>query len=418
MSVNEGLYNQLENSSQCESSNDEKWDRPIEIDKTLNKIYTIGYWHGKNHVLADGESQVDLEKEQEEMMKYKGITIHKHTRCSTYYARFKVGKKQYYVTAYTQKECYDKLKKAKEPSNIAKLLNEQRIINDNITLDCWFDKWLSLYKIGKVKDNTLRDYRTLYKNVPNSLKKKELKAIKLDDLLELINGITSSRQGQKLHELFSMIFKKAVDNDLITKNFMTMVDKPKHKKVHSTALTIEQQNKLIEICRAIPNGDVMLVALYQGFRRGEVLGLTRDCIDYANKRITINKAWSQDNQFTTTKNEHSKRTIPMFDNTYNILLKYKDLKPNERVFDLSTKQYELFISRIKKATEFDSVKFKDMRCTFITNCMNNKIPVHIIQSWVGHSIGSLVTTSVYTTHNEEADKEFIKDVNKFSKAFA
>jgi len=59
---------------------------------------------------------------------------------------------------------------------------------------------------------------------------------------------------------------------------------------------------------------------------------------------------------------------------------------------------------------------KDMRSTFITNCMNMNIPVHIIQAWVGHALGSVVTTSVYTSYNEEADVEYINQINeKFKK---
>ena len=162
--------------------------------------------------------------------------------------------------------------------------------------------------------------------------------------------------------------------------------------------------------------EVIVVALYQGLRRGEVLGLTKDCVNFDKKTITINKAWSQRNKFDTTKNDQSVRTLPMFENTYNILIKYKDKKPNERIFDLTTKQYELVLEKVRKESGLNELKMKDMRSTFITNCMNMNIPVHIIQAWVGHALGSVVTTSVYTSHNEEADVEYINQINeKFKK---
>jgi len=49
--------------------------------------------------------------------------------------------------------------------------------------------------------------------------------------------------------------------------------------------------------------------------------------------------------------------------------------------------------------------------------MNMNFPIHIIQSWVGHALGSVVTTSVYTSHNDEADIEYINKINeKFKKS--
>ncbi len=376
-----------------------------------SKIFTLAHYLGKK------EKEVELAelsnpKEETKMLKYQGISIHKSPNSSTYYTRFRVGKKQYYISAYTQRECYEKLKKAKSPSNVAKLLSSQNVITNDVSLEDWYKQWLTLYKIGKVKDETIRSYRSLYNSIPQNYKEMRMADIKLIDLLTLIQNCSSERQQQKFHDFMSMIFQKAVDNDIITKNLMRKVDKPKHKKEHSKALTSEEQNKLIEACSKIDNAEVILVALYQGFRRGEVLGLTRDCVDLDNKKITINKAWSQRNEFDTTKNDQSVRTLPMFESTYNILLKHKDKKPEERIFNLSIKQYENILAKVRQESGLTDVKMKDMRSTFITNCMNMNFPVHIIQAWVGHALGSVVTTSVYTSHNDEADIEYIKRINE------
>ena len=102
----------------------------------------------------------------------------------------------------------------------------------------------------------------------------------------------------------------------------------------------------------------------------------------------------------------------MFESTYNILLKHKDKKPEERIFNLSIKQYENILAKVRQESGLTDLKMKDMRSTFITNCMNMNFPVHIIQAWVGHALGSVVTTSVYTSHNDEADIEYIKKINE------
>ena len=107
----------------------------------------------------------------------------------------------------------------------------------------------------------------------------------------------------------------------------------------------------------------------------------------------------------------------MFESTYNILIKHKDKDPEDRIFKLSIKQYEKLLSIVRQESGLANVKMKDMRSTFITNCMNMNFPVHIIQAWVGHALGSVVTISVYSSHNDEADVEFINKINeKYNKS--
>ena len=56
-------------------------------------------------------------------------------------------------------------------------------------------------------------------------------------------------------------------------------------------------------------------------------------------------------------------------------------------------------------------KIHSLRHTFITRCQEANIPLHIIQRWVGHNIGSEVTTRVYTHTRELAELENIKRLN-------
>lgn len=45
-------------------------------------------------------------------MKYRNVSIIKHKNCNTWYARFRCNGKQHYISAKTQQDCYDKLKKS------------------------------------------------------------------------------------------------------------------------------------------------------------------------------------------------------------------------------------------------------------------------------------------------------------------
>jgi len=132
-------------------------------------------------------------------------------------------------------------------------------------------------------------------------------------------------------------------------------------------------------------------------------------VDFENNLLTINKAWTN-GAFDTTKNKQSVRTMPLFDKTKQILLKYQNKKG--RVFNLSVGEYQTIKDKIKKLIKIPNLKIKDMRSTFITRCKELNIPKHVIQSWVGHIIGSSVTDTVYTKHNADIDFNYINIINK------
>lgn len=338
-------------------------------------------------------------------MKYQGITIHKSPYANTWFTRYRKNGVQHFISAKTQKDCYNKLKKALQHDNVVESKTTMP------TLLQWYEKWLNLYKIGKVKQNTLREYTTMLRYIPNETLQKEINQIVLSEVLTIINNCDSERQKQKLYDFLNMLFKKAYDNDLVNKNIIERIDKPKHEKVQGQALTNKEQKILIEACKLIKNADFMLVALFQGLRRGEVLGLTRDNINFVKNELTINKSYNQQNQFDTTKNKQSMRTMPLFNESKQILQRYADRQPNERIFDITTKQHELIMKEIKQKSQIPNLKTKDMRTTFITRCSEENIPEFVIQSWVGHKIGSKVTKQVYTKFNAEDNYKYIDILN-------
>ena len=348
----------------------------------------------------------ELLQQKEQIMKYKGISIIKNKTCDTWSARPRINGKQIYISAKTQQECYNKLKKVFKQNTTAEQFKPNN--KPTTTLYQWYEQWLTLYK-RDVKESTLVDYKTILKHIPRNIQNKDIDSITLDEYVETIYNCNGTRQRQKLYEFLNALLNKAKIRELISKNPLEQIDKPKHTKEHGQALNNTQQKQLIETCKNIDNGDIMIVAMLQGLRRGEVLGLTIDNIDFENNRLTINKAWKQSNQFTTTKNEQSKRTMPLFEETKEILLKYKNAE--NRIFNVSTKTYEKIIDQIKEKANIENLKMKDMRSTFITRCKELNIPKHIIQAWVGHKIGSSVTDTVYTKHNDDVDYNYINIVN-------
>lgn len=344
-------------------------------------------------------------------MRYRGITVKKNKSCNTWYARPRINGTQVYISAKTQKECYDKLKKTIARATL-KVINVQKVEEKpkGKKLVDWFKEWRELYKVGRVKQTTLRDYDTLMKHIPTKLQNQHLTEFSVKDIVDILNNCKAIRQRQKLYDFLKALFEKAKNLDYITKNIVNHLDKPRHEKNHGIALTNKQQQDLIDISKDIKNGDVILIAMYQGLRRGEVLGLTIDNIDFENNTLTINKGWNEYNKFDTTKNEQSIRTIPLFAESKKILLKYKNQK--ERIFDITNQACTKMIKEVRVKMNIPKLNLKDMRSTFITRCKELNIPKHVIQAWVGHAIGSAVTDTVYTKHNADIDNKYINILNK------
>lgn len=338
-------------------------------------------------------------------MKFQGISIIKHKTCNTWYARYRNNGKQFYVSARTQLDCYNKLKIA--------LKNKDKQVQTKskcITFIEWYNKWLEVYKIGKVKETTLIDYKSSMKYLTN-IYNIELNQLTNLIITEQLNKINFERRKQKVYELLNNIFNKAIKNHIITNN--PIIDKkPKHTRVNGISLTIKDQQNFINICKK--EYEMFLVCLFQGLRKGEMLALTKQDFDFTNKTLTINKSLNIFNQIDKTKNEYSTRVIPLFDNTINLIKnKLSLLKDNERVFNYSNQWCQKLFKKLQEDNKLNpKYTIHSLRHTFITSCQEKNIPLHIIQKWVGHRLGSKVTNEVYTHSRTEIEKQFANIINQ------
>lgn len=343
-------------------------------------------------------------------MKYQGITIFKRQNCNSWYARYRANGKQFCVSAKTQKDCYNKLKTAVRQRTKGQILALQEQKQENcITFIEWYKKWFNLYKNNNVKQTTIMDYNASIKYLQN-INNIPLNSITDMKINEELNKIPFERRKQKVYELLNDIFTKAVKNHIITNNPITS-EKPKHKKISGISLTIQDQNALVKTKNE--KYIVFLFALYQGMRKGEFLALTENDIDLKNNTITINKSLNILNKIDETKNIYSNRVIPIFNETKIILKKILTNNPTKRIFDYKYKQIDKIFKELKQEYNFNKkYTIHSLRHTFITNCQEANIPLHIIQQWVGHNIGSKVTNQVYTHARTEINEKYIKLLNK------
>ena len=338
-------------------------------------------------------------------MKFQGKTIFKNTTCDTWYTRYRENGVQHYISGKTQKDVLNKLK------DKLKYISKQHIKKLNTTLLEWYNQWLKLFKIGNVKDITIKQYEKCLRHIDNSILNKDITQINSIEIMETLNNIEHERIRQQVYELLNTLFTKAKQHEKVHKNIMEIIEKPKHIREKGIALTNKEQELFCNYCRDYIYGDIFLVTLYQGLRVGEVLAITGEDINLTNNTLTINKSLNSSGEIDTTKNNQSNRTMPIFDNTRIILEKYKNYG-KQRIFDISYNVPQKHLKKIIEDIKIRDISPHDLRHTFVTNCKNKGIPEHIVQSWIGHNIGSDVTRRIYTHTNEEDVKEYIEIYNK------
>lgn len=348
----------------------------------LNISYFMGC--GESEENDNKNALVSINKGDE--MKFQGKTIFENKKCNTWYTRYRENGKQYYISGKTQKEVLGILK------NKLNYIKKEK--KKTITLYDWYNQWLKLFKLGKVKESTLDVYKSLIKHISNNILDKNIKDIESIEIQKILTSIKMDRTRQKIYELLNDLFTRAEKHN-ICKNIMNIIDKPKHTKTNGIALTQEDKTKFIKYC--LKNQKyIFLITLYQGLRKGEALAITGKDIDLKNKTIVINKSLNIKNRIDSTKNISSNRTMPIFEPTLTILQQL-NVNTEHRLFNISNATMQREFTKIINVLNLNKkYTIHSLRHTFITNCQDSNIPEHIIQSWVGHTIGSNVTKQVYT----------------------
>lgn len=229
----------------------------------------------------------------------------------------------------------------------------------------------------------------------------------------------------KIWALLYKMFKIATSRRIIMFNIMDdeTLSKPisVKEKRKTKALTVEEQNRLEKILKSTScmYNDIILLQLYLGARIGEVLALSKNCIDLKENTLTIDKTITRDENDKVILGEHTKtyvrkfaldkgkRTIPMTPQVREIIEKYLNNKITN-IYNLLFWDYEdnkfvtdgeinCYLKRLnKKYNITDSIHTHVLRHTFVTRCQEKGIPLIVIQSLVGHVEGSTLTNDTYT----------------------
>ena len=322
----------------------------------------------------------------------------------------------------------------KERELRCKIEQGRYIENQNITIAEWAKEWLNTYKTD-VEYNTFQRYKAVIKNQINPLLGEyNLSSLRLNIIQRLINQLSEKYSSSTLHKFkitLNQLYKCAIKLQMVYVNPCDGLVIPKKENRIRDAIPSELIPVINQFCVNYKHGDLIMTLLYTGLRRGELIPLTWNDIDFENNCIHVNKAveyiGNQPN-IKTPKTKNSIRAVPILDILKPYLIKPPNTKVNDLVFKNSLgnipslvsirRLYADFVKSFQKYLSDNEINFTvdftmhQFRHTYATILYKAGVDIKTAQSYLGHSSID-VTMDIYT-HLDQKHKALNADkLNQF-----
>lgn len=253
-----------------------------------------------------------------------------------------------------------------------------------------------------------------------------IKDIKVLDLQNFVNSLdlkvsTLKLVFNKVKQVFN--FGNDIAEVINYKPKFNKVILPKTtSKVRNDILTEDEINSILDDYKGTIYYYIFKFALLTGMRKGEILALTWDKIDFDKNVIIVNKNLNGFKKLTLPKNNSSIRKIPMSNLLKDLLLQLKKfitvkinysldgediiISNNNELDFLFRNEYGAFITttdidNLFKRRYKNKYHFHQFRHYFATKLINSGIPIAEISKILGHAqISTTLKMYVGTNKNE------------------
>lgn len=223
--------------------------------------------------------------------------------------------------AYIRKTIYGKTKKELE-LKIAEITQQIHqgiyVPEDKTTFGEMSEIWLTQYNPTANEKWIYRQQSVINKHLLPVLKYMKLKDLKPYHLQSIINKMAkdslSTSTMKKAKQTAVRILNVGVENDLVIRNVFSNVKVPTVEPHERRALTEEERDLVNRTWRGHRIGHAVMIMMYCGLRRGELLALTWKDIDLEKKILSVNKSllmFKNQPQVKKPKSKAGTREIPI-----------------------------------------------------------------------------------------------------------
>ena len=217
--------------------------------------------------------------------------------------------------ARTPEELYDREIEALEQIDNASFHRKSPTVTE------YCEKWLLMQSVH-IRATTLTDYTSkVRRHIIKELGQKRMADVTLDDIQLAL--VPVSKKSASVYKsvviLYKSIFRAAKESHVIDENPTMYLDAKGGgvPQAERQALTDEQAERLLDAIRGLPPYVFVMIGLYAGLRREEILALQWDSVylDTDTPYLTVRRAWHTEHNrpviLTELKTKAAERNIPL-----------------------------------------------------------------------------------------------------------
>lgn len=322
------------------------------------------------------------------------------------------------VLAKTKRECQEKLKKLLETVSGPK----SEKVHPEMTFGEWLDFWYQNYIKPKIRPTTQASYEgRIYQHIIPELGKIPLNQLTQKDLQQFYSKLKKSGRlirtqqfGEGLsdsmvrgcHVTCRAALEKAVQEGLLRTNPAIGCKLPPKRGREMQVLGREELQRFLIQAQAEGYYELFLLDLCTGLRRGELMALQWDDLDFQTGTLTVNKQVYEvkgELQLSVPKTKASIRRLVLPPGMVEVLREYRDRVDSRWMFPSPVKEdtpispgvVRKRLQIILERAGCKKIRFHDLRHTFATLSLENGMDVKTLSAMLGH-VSAATTLDIYT----------------------
>ena len=322
------------------------------------------------------------------------------------------------ILAKTKKECVEKIQKLKEECGGLK----PEKVRPEMPFGDWLTYWYENHSKPKIRPTTQETYESRIRlHIIPEIGDIPLNKLTQNDLQQFYGRLKKSgrkrftdkygeglsdRMVRMCHATCRSALEKAVQDGLIRVNPAIGCKLPPKKAREMQVLTREELQRFLIQAKFEGYYEVFLLDLATGLRRGELMALQWDDLNFKTGVLNVNKQVYDVRgqlQISAPKTKNSIRKIVLPPAVVAVLREYKETVDSRWMFpspvleDLPLNPGSVYdrLQLILEHANCKQVRFHDLRHTFATLALQNGMDVKTLSAMLGH-VSAATTLDIYT----------------------
>ena len=296
------------------------------------------------------------------------------------------------------------------------------------TISTFLDMWLESRSLN-IRPATVATYRRTIDLVTSLVGDRPLDGFKTLDgetlLARMAKRGLSQRDRLMAYIVLKAAFDRAVKWELVAKNPMRDVEKPKVEKKEMKVWTADQARLFLDVTEGTEDFPIYALALMLGMRQGEILGLQWEDVDLDRGVLQVRQQLSEVGGkivgLAPVKTSKGNRSVTLNARLVAALRLHQKVTGRKEGFVFlkygeprKKADIHYVFKRDTRKCGLPEIRFHDLRHTNVTLLISKGVDAKTIQGRVGHSQVS-VTLDTYAKFLKAAD---VEAANKMEEMFS